>query len=110
MTRRSTLPPELRRRRRRACWVAWAVVVVVTAATSVAVLLMDGNWEWASPENRLWLVLGGFLIVGMTTALTIWATRRYVRAPRRAIRNKDDGGGPLGVWWRKASCHAWLSE
>ena len=48
MTRRSTLPPELRRRRRRACWVAWAVVVVVTAATSVAVLLMDGNWEWAS--------------------------------------------------------------
>ncbi len=97
MTRRSTLPPELRRRRRRACWVAWAVVVVVTAATSVAVLLMDGNWEWASPENRLWLVLGGFLIVGMTTALTIWATRRYVRAPRRAIRNKDDGGGPLGV-------------
>ena len=97
MTRRSTLPPELRRRRRRACWVAWVVVVVVTAATSVAAVLMDGNWEWASPENRLWLVLGAFLIVGMTTALTIWATRRYVRAPRRAIRSQDDGGGPLGV-------------
>ena len=97
MTRRSTLHPELRRRRRRACWAASTVVVVVTVATSVAAVLMDGNGEWASPENRLWLVLGGLLIVGITTVLAVWATRRYVRAPRRAIRGQEDGGGPLGV-------------
>ena len=96
MTRR-IMHPELRRRRCRARWIGWSVVVAVTVATSAAAILVDGNWEWASPGNRPWLVLGVLLIVGMTVTLTTWNTRRYIRAPRHAVRNRNGSGGPLGV-------------
>ena len=97
MIRRLRVHPEIRRRRRRARWIGWSVVAVVTVATSMTAILADGTWEWAGPDIRPWLALGVLLIVGTTVTLTVWITRRYIRAPRHAVRARGDSGGPLGV-------------
>lgn len=80
------------RRRRVALWASGALLVLLGFALVSAVILIDHVRQLGR-----WLLLGGAcLIMGVALGIVTMCSKRYIEAPRRALRAQQDGG-PLRV-------------